>query len=142
MTQNKNSNTIFWIIGILALLWNIIGVAQYLIQVYMTEELIQTLPKADQEWFNNVPAWATAAFAIAVFAGLFACIGLLFKKSWSVALFTLSFIAVLVQQVYNFFIQDFVELSGARLFMPIVILLISGFLMWYSKGLKIKNFLK
>ena len=117
------------------------GVLAYLSQAYMTDEVLKTLPEADQAWYNNVPAWVTAAFAIAVFAGTLACIGMLLRKAWSVKLFILSFIAVIVQQVYNFFIQDFVELSGQRMYMPIIIVVIAGFLMWYSKGLKEKGLL-
>lgn len=117
------------------------GVVAYLGQAYMTDEILNKLPEADQEWYNNVPAWVTAAFAIAVFAGFIACIGLLLRKKWAVSLFVLSFIGVLVQQIYNFFIQDFVELTGQRLYMPIIVVIIAGFLMWYSKGLKEKGIL-
>lgn len=141
MNNRQKPNAFFWIIGILALLWNIMGVVAYLGQAYMTDEVLNKLPEADQEWYNNVPAWVTAAFAIAVFAGLIACIGLLLRKKWAVSLFVLSFIGVLVQQIYNFFIQDFVELTGQRLYMPIIIVIIAGFLMWYSKGLKEKGIL-
>ena len=141
MNNRQKPNAFFWIIGILALLWNIMGVVAYLGQAFMTDEVLNKLPEADQEWYNNVPAWVTAAFAIAVFAGLIACIGLLLRKKWAVSLFVLSFIGVLVQQIYNFFIQDFVELTGQRLYMPIIIVIIAGFLMWYSKGLKEKGIL-
>lgn len=141
MSNTQKPGVVFWIIGILALLWNISGVMMYLAQAYMTDEVLKTLPEADQAWYNNVPAWVTAAFAIAVFAGTLACIGMLLRKAWSVKLFILSFIAVIVQQVYTFFIQDFVELSGQRMYMPIIIVVIAGFLMWYSKGLKEKGLL-
>lgn len=141
MNNTQKPNAFFWIIGILALLWNIMGVVAYLGQAYMTDEILNKLPEADQEWYNNVPAWVTAAFAIAVFAGFIACIGLLLRKKWAVSLFVLSFIGVLVQQIYNFFIQDFVELTGQRLYMPIIVVIIAGFLMWYSKGLKEKGIL-
>lgn len=141
MNNTQKPNAFFWVIGILALLWNIMGVVAYLGQAYMTDEILNKLPEADQEWYNNVPAWVTAAFAIAVFAGFIACIGLLLRKKWAVSLFVLSFIGVLVQQIYNFFIQDFVELTGQRLYMPIIVVIIAGFLMWYSKGLKEKGIL-
>ena len=141
MNNRQKPNAFFWIIGILALLWNIMGVVAYLGQAYMTDEVLNKLPEADLEWYNNVPAWVTAAFAIAVFAGFIACIGLLLRKKWAVSLFVLSFIGVLVQQIYNFFIQDFVELTGQRLYMPIIVVIIAGFLMWYSKGLKEKGIL-
>lgn len=141
MTQSQKPGAVFWVISILALLWNLSGVMMYLAQAYMTDEVLQTLPQADQDWYANVPSWVTAAFAIAVFSGALACIGLLMRKRWCVKLFVLSFVAVLIQQVYNFFIQDFVELTGERLYMPLIILILAGFLMWYSKGLNSKGML-
>lgn len=141
MTQSQKPGAVFWVISILALLWNLSGVMMYLAQAYMTDEVLQTLPQADQDWYANVPSWVTAAFAIAVFSGALACIGLLMRKRWCVKLFILSFVAVLIQQVYNFFIQDFVELTGERLYMPLIILILAGFLMWYSKGLNSKGML-
>ena len=141
MSNTQKPGAVFWVISILALLWNISGVMMYLAQAYMTDDVLKTLPEADQEWYANVPAWVTAAFAIAVFAGVIACIGLLMRKAWTVKLFILSFIAVIVQQIYNFFIQDYIELTGQRMYMPLIILILAGFLMWYSKGLKDKGVL-
>lgn len=141
MSNTQRPGAVFWVISILALLWNISGVMMYLAQAYMTDDVLKTLPEADQEWYANVPSWVTAAFALAVFAGVIGCIGLLLRKAWSVKLFILSFIAVIVQQIYNFFIQDYVELTGERMYMPIIILILAGFLMWYSKGLKDKGVL-
>ena len=113
----------------------------YLSQAYRTEAYISKLDSKQIELLNAIPSWVTAVFAIAVFAGTLACIGMLLRKAWSVKLFILSFIAVIVQQVYNFFIQDFVEVTGQKMFMPITIVIVAGFLMWYSKGLKDKGML-
>jgi len=134
MTNSTNKpNTTFWIISIVALLWNIMGVVAYLGQAYMTDEALALLPEADQAFYNNVPAWVTAAFAIAVFAATFGCLALILRKKWATSLFTLSLIAVLVQFVYNFFIQKYMEVSGTRMIMPIVVIGIALFLVWYSK---------
>lgn len=134
MTNTNKSNAAFWIIGILALIWNLLGVFAYLGQAYITEEALALLPQGDQDYINNLPAWVTAAFAIAVFAGAFGCITLLLRKKLANTLFTLSFLAILAQQVYNFFIQDFVAVSGDKSIMPIMIIVIGAFLIWYSKN--------
>ncbi len=141
MSNSNKPNAVFWVIGIIALLWNIIGVVMYLGQAYMNDEALALLPQAEQDFYNNMPAWVTAAFAIAVFTGLFGCIALLLRKKIAVLLFTLSIIAVLTQQIYNFFIQDFVELGGLRMIGPLLIVVISFFLMFYSKAQKAKGVL-
>ena len=134
MTDRINKPTItFWIISAVALLWNISGVVAYLSQAYMTDEVLAALPEADQAYYNNVPGWVTGAFAIAVFAGVFACVGLLMRKKWATILFMVSFIAVIAQFTYNFFIQNFMEVSGIRMIWPIVIIVVAFFLIWFSR---------
>ncbi|WP_027391586.1 hypothetical protein [Aquimarina latercula] len=123
----------FWVISIIALLWNIMGVMAYLGQAYMTEEILNAMPEADQHFYNNIPAWVTSVFAIAVFSGLFGCIALLIRKKIAIILFIVSLLGILAQQTYNFFIQDFVELSGQRVYMPVMILVFAIFLIWFSK---------
>ena len=106
MTDSTNKPTpTFWIIGIAALIWNIMGVSAYLGQAYMTDEILNALPEADQLYYTNIPAWVTAAFAIAVFAGTIGCLVLLLRKSWAIILFILSLVAVLIQFIFNFFIH-------------------------------------
>lgn len=141
MTNNTKLPVWFWIISIAGLVWNLLGVVAYLGQAYMTDEQLALLPEADQNWYNNVPAWVTAAFAIAVFAGTLGCIALLLRKRWAVPLFMLSLIGVLAQQVYNFFLQDYVAIEGTRMIMPIVVILVAGLLYWYSKGAREKAWL-
>ncbi len=134
MTNSINKPTpAFWIIGIAALIWNIMGVAAYLGQAYMTDGILGALPENEQIYYNNIPAWVTAAFAIAVFAGLIGCVALLLRKKWAVTLFVLSLFAVLIQFIYNFFIQDYMEVTVSKSMMPIVVIGIAVFLIWYSK---------
>ena len=123
----------FWIISVLALLWNIMGVAAYLGQAYMTEEVLILLPQGEQDYHNNVPAWVTAVFATAVFAGVFGSVGLLMRKNWATILFIISLIAVIAQFTYNIFIQNFVELSGIKMIWPIVVLIIAILLVFLSR---------
>ncbi len=129
---NKPTST-FWIIGVVTLIWNIMGVAAYLGQAYMTNDVLKALPEADQLYYTNTPAWVTAAFAISVFAGFLGCVTLLLRKSWAKILFVVSLIAVFTQFIYNFFIQDYMEITASKAIMPIVVIGIAIFLIWYSK---------
>ena len=123
----------FWIISVAALIWNIMGVIAYLGQAYMTEEVLKALPEGEQAYHNNVPAWVTAVFAIAVFAGVFGSLGLLMRKKWATMLFIVSLIAVIAQLIYNVFIQKFIELSGEKIIWPIVVLIIAVLLVFLSR---------
>ena len=139
MSNTNKPNTVFWVIGIVALLWNILGVGAYLGQAYMPEDALALLTQGEQDFYANYPSWATASFAIGVFGGLLGCIALLMRKKVAILLFTLSLIGVLGQQVYNFFLQGYVELTGVRMIGPIAIIIVAFFLMWYAKAQKANN---
>ena len=134
MTEKINKPTsAFWIISAVALLWNIMGVVAYLGQAYMTEEVLKALPQAEQDYYNNVPAWVTGVFAIAVFAGIFGCVGLLMRKKWATILFIISLIAVIAQFIYNVIIQKFVVVSGEKMIWPFVVIIIAILLVFLSR---------
>jgi hypothetical protein len=133
--SNKKTTNWFWIISIVALIWNIMGVAAYLGQAYMTDEVLATLPEQDQLYYANVPPFITGAFAIAVFSGFIGCVLLLFRKKLANYLLIVSFIAVIIQSVYNFFIQKYMVVDLKQTAWTLVIILIALFLVWYSNKL-------
>ncbi|WKK64617.1 hypothetical protein [Lutimonas zeaxanthinifaciens] len=135
-TKNKNPKG-FWIIGIVALLWNLMGVAEYLQLAYMKEETLAAMPVEQQALYENVPAWVTGAFALAVFGGLLGCILLLMKKKLATVVFIISLISVLAQMSYSIFMTNAMEVMGAMaIFMPILVIVISIFLVWYSRKME------
>jgi len=133
--------TTFWIISVIALLWNLAGVYAYLSQAYMSTEVIATLSEPEQMYYNNVAAWATASFATSVFAGALGGLTLLFRKKIAYALLFISLIAVLIQATYNFFIQEFMPVENVQMIWSLVIILIAVFLVWFSNNAKNKGIL-
>ena len=136
MTTSKTKPTaIFWVISILAFVWNAMGVDAYIQQAYNTERHQAMYPDPKQlEIVNNLPSWLTAVFAIAVFAGIIGCIFLLFRKKSANLFFKISLFAVIIQTVYNLFINEGVEFYGVFEYsMLILILLFDVFLVYYAK---------
>ena len=135
MTSSSNKpTTAFWIIGIGALLWNLMGVSAYLQQAYMTAEKLSSLTSEQNALFENTPAWVTAAFALAVFGGTLGCILLLLRKKLSSFLFVISFISLLGQIIYIVFMSNTLDVYGINgLIMPLLALPVTAFLIWYSK---------
>ena len=119
----------FWIVSVLALIWNGLGVMAYLAQAFMTDEMMATLSEVQQEQYANLPAWYTAAFATAVFLGALGCLALLLRKKWAYILLLISFVAVLVQHAYIF-----MKLNPVDVIMPILVIVVSAFLVWFSKN--------
>lgn len=130
MTDSTNKPPVwFWIVSVVALIWNGMGVMAYLARAFATDEMIAALPEEQQaEFLVDYPAWYTAAFAIAVFAGALGCLALLLRKKWAYGLLVLSAIGAIVQHVYLFMNVDM-----PSVIMPIMIIIVCLFLIWLSK---------
>lgn len=135
MTESKNKpTTSFWIIGIVALIWNLMGVYEYLTIAYMTAEELFDLPPEEQVLYENIPAWVTAAFALAVFGGSLGCILLLLRKKLATLVFIISFVSILAQMTYNLLMSKAMEVYGPVGFiMPVMVIAVGAFLVWYSR---------
>jgi len=50
MTMNylRKPSNLFWVISSIALVWNLMGVLNYLDQAFMTDKILETLPKEQQ----------------------------------------------------------------------------------------------
>ena len=134
MTNSNKPTTLFWIIAVAALIWNGLGVMSYIGQAFMTDEVKATLPEAERALYENIPTWVTAAFAIAVFAGLLGSIFLLARKKAARFVFLISLIAILAQMSYSLFMSKAAEVYGpGGVIMPVMVILIGVFLLMYSK---------
>ena len=135
MSNTNKPNTIFWIIGVIALLWNLLGVANYLGQAYKVDAIMGGLTEEQAGLINNLPAWMTALFALAVFFGLFGSIALLMRKKIAVSLFAISFLTATIQQLYWLFGTNMIEIfaESQPYLMPIIVIVFCVFLVWYSK---------
>lgn len=124
----------FWIVAVLALLWNLIGVMAYISDAFMTEEMKASLAPEHITFINNTPPWVTAAYAMAVFAGTLGCIGLLVRKKWALFVFWVSLVAVLVQNIYGFIVLDAMAIFGvSAILLPIMVIVIGVLLILFSK---------
>ncbi len=138
MSESTNKpNTAFWVIAIVALIWNLMGVMAYLTRAFITEEMIAALPpEAQAEFLIEYPAWYTAAFALAVFGGALGALFLLLKKKFATSFFLVSALGAIAQHVYLF-----MNVEMKDLVMPIMIIIVCLFLVWYSKDAAKKGFI-
>ena len=118
----------YWIVSAIAFIWNAMGVDQYIGQAYQTERWKSTLTPEQFEISQNVPAWVTAVFALAVFSGLLGSLGLLLKKSWSKPLFLVSLITVIIQMGY-YFSQGHTD----NIAITVMVIVFAVFLVWFSR---------
>ena len=133
----------FWVVGVVALLWNLMGAMAYIGQAYMTDEVKAALPADQQALLENIPAWATAAFAIAVWGGVLGCLALLLRKKWARPVLVISLLGILVQMSYSFFMSNALEVygTGQGMVMPLLIIVIGVVLVLFAKSTQNKGWI-
>tara|TARA_R110000868_G_scaffold111836_3_gene301649 strand:- start:519 stop:950 length:432 start_codon:yes stop_codon:yes gene_type:complete len=123
MYQLNKPPSIFWVLTVLALVWNVLGVMAYLTQVF-TPELVKASMTTEQVLLlESTPTVINAAFAVAVWAGFLGVILLLFRKALALFIFWLSLVGIIIQMGYNTFFTEALDVYGAQaIIMPIITL--------------------
>ena len=124
----------FWIVASLLLVWALIGDAAYLSQVTADlTELAKTDPIAARA-FAAVPIWVWSAYAVAVWVATAAAVALLLRRKLAVTLYALSLAAVLVQFSWTFFVDTVIAEKGVgAAFLPVTIIVLAVFSLWYTR---------
>ena len=125
-------------IVIIALLWNLIGVINFFIQINLSEEAIAALPEPEQALMNSTPLWSLVAFALGVFGGAIGSLGLLIQKKWAFYPLLFSLVSVVAQMTYWLFFTQAVDVYGSETYtMPVLVILVAFFLLRLAKkGIK------
>ena len=126
----------FWVICVVALIWNIMGSINFVMQ--MSPEMVANFPEEAQSVITSRPLWATITFAVAVLGGVLAEVLLLLKKAIAYYLFVASFLGVIITNIHTFQVS-----SAPNIWVGILMsFVIAAFLIWYSKLVKGKGWLK
>lgn len=125
----------FWIVAGIALAWNLIGLFMYYSGVSATPEQLQAVYSPEQyAAIEATPVWVTSAFAIATTFGVIASVVLLLRRAAAFPLFVVSFVALLVQDLYLFLLSDSLAVFGSSLLVIQGSVFLGGIIwVWYSR---------
>jgi hypothetical protein len=126
----------YWIISVIALIWNGLGVDGYLGQAYNTERYRSSFTPEQLETAASAPSWTMGAFAIAVFAGALAAILLLLRKKWATNFWIISLVAVILQMGYALSTGQ-----AADAVMASMIIVFAFLFLWFSKKAESKGWI-
>ena len=131
----KNTKTSFLIVGIIFLLWNLFGCIMYIFDKMTSDEKYAKLYGDAMAATREVyPAWATGAYAIAVWGGLIAAICLLLRKKIAMPLFILSLIAAIICFIPTFTEPLFAEATGGTHWvMPMIVVFLGLVEIWWTR---------
>ena len=139
---NNKVNTTFWVIGVVALLWNLMGLASFLIYTNMGDDALALMSEAQRAEYESTPMWLMVVYGIATIAGTLGCIALLLRRKLAVLLFLISLIAVVIQFVFGVINSASVKDGGiSALILPISVIVVAGLLWYYAKKCEAKGWL-
>jgi hypothetical protein len=137
VTDDRTTSDIhwsFWAIVVVMLLYNIAGVINFIAQ--MNADAVATMPEAYRALIEGRPAWATGAFAVAVFGGVLGCLLLLVKKSAARNVFIASLFGAAMTMVHILGVGSLEFVIGNA-----IQVLVTAFLIWYSMRVRAKGWI-
>ena len=123
----------FRVVAVLALLWELFGVAMYLMHVGVLPNDPSQMSEAERSLMESSPMWVTGLFAIGVFSGALGAVGLVLPRRWARPVLVLSLIAVVLQFGGWLLLTDAIAIIGPTVFvMPLIIVLVAILLVWLA----------
>lgn len=132
----------YWIAVIVALLWNLIGVSAFFMQMFISPEMLADMTEAQRTALDDNPTWYTAAYGTSVIAGALGCSAMMLRSSWAILLFIISLAAILLQTFYAFFLSEHMpDFGPGEVIMPIMIVVIGILLIWFARSSRDKGWI-
>ncbi len=137
MQQNRRAVHVpvwFWAVAVLALLFEAFGCYAYLTDVTRSADELARLPVDQQSLVDATPWWIYAAYAIAVWSGLFGALLLLLRRRHAQVLLLVSLIALIVQFAGVLLVPDLRNAAPPDAFtLPIIIALVAYGIWHFSR---------
>ena len=127
-------STIFWIIAVLAILWNLIGVGAFLADTFMRDAMLSEATQEQIDAVYNTPMFISAIYGVATFFGLIGAILLIMRKARAISFFAVSLEAVIIQSLYTILFMDGIAVFGMfqGLIFPLIIIGLDTLFLLYS----------
>jgi hypothetical protein len=125
-----------WIVGIVALLWNLMGAYDYVMTETKNEAYMSKFTPEQLEFFYGFPVWLIAFWAIAVWGGVLGAVFLLMRKKLAVPTLLVSFLCMVVTAIHNYVFAGAAEIVGGMgLFFSVVIFVVALALVIYARSM-------
>lgn len=145
MSNRKSSrrpDTLFWVISYVSLLSALLGFIACFSEILSIDSIREMLPVAERDLYQYASSWILVVYGFTVIANVAGSVFLLKQKGIAVAFFNSSFVGIAILMYYNFFTSKSSEIYDLlEMFIPITIILIGGFMPWYSSKVKKKGWL-
>ncbi|OBX23859.1 MULTISPECIES: hypothetical protein [Bizionia] len=140
MIKNVKPPTSFWVVAIFSIIWN-------LIEIYFSSielDFLQANSTVEEfERIQSLPFWYGIVFLIALFSEMLGSFMLFMRKKIAVNFFAIALVTLISIELYWLLVFDIKKQSIVfSIIIPLLVILVAGFLYVYSKKAKKKGWLK
>lgn len=142
MSETEATPKHLWIIGVITLLWNMMGAYDYLMTQTRNEAYLAKFEPAQLDYFYSFPTWLVFFWALAVWSSILGSILLLMRRRLAVPVFMVSLGSMVITAIYNFGFSAGMEMMGfTGLVFTVVIFCVALGLLLYSRAMHIRGVL-
>ncbi len=142
-TTNERAIPIwFWIVAVISLLWNIMGLFAFYSDMTITQDALSALTPEHQELYKTQPLWAKIVFGGAVIFGVIGSVGLLMRKRWARPILVISLFCVLLQTAHGFMSNTYDVVGSSAMVMASIILFFAAFIVWFARISTFRGYLR
>jgi hypothetical protein len=120
----------FWVVALVGLVWNGFGAFDYTMSHVQGEAYYRQMGMTDAQiaYMDTYPAWMHAVWAIGVWGSALGAVLLLLRSKWAFHAFAASILGAIGNVLYSA-MNPSPEMGLA---MPVVIVVICAFFIWYA----------
>ena len=142
VSQTKSTPIHLWIVGVLSLLWSLVGAYDYLMTQTENEAYMADFEPAQLEYFYNFPTWLVVFWALAVWCSVAGSISLLVRKRFAEQILLVSFVSMVITAIYNFGFSNGMEIMGTGGFIFTLVIFFIGLGLWlYARAMRMRGVL-
>ncbi|MGY0610656.1 hypothetical protein [Luteimonas sp. A501] len=132
-----------WVVGVLALLWNLVGVAAFGMQLAMPAEALEAMPPDRRAIYEAAPAWLYIFYGVATIGGVIGSLGLLLRRRWAVPVYLVALVALVLQVLASYAVTPAWSLGGvASLGFPVLLVAIAIALWLFARRMSARHILR
>lgn len=142
MPYSSKPRAWFWVLAIIFLLWNLMGIGAWSAEVATPEMFTEQMNEQQTLLYQSRPAWYVYIYGIAVITGLLSCILLVFKRKYAVLLALVSLFAIIITTSFNVYHNAWNTVSGGDKFFFLVVPFMAIALWLFARSAKSKAWLR
>jgi len=132
-----------WIVGGLAVVWNLLGVAAFAMQLAMPAEALQAMPPEQRAIYEATPGWVYLFYGVATIGGVLGSLALLLRRRWALPVYLVALIGLVLQVLASYAVTPAWSAGGAAsLGFPVLLVAVAAALWLFARRMAARGVLR